>query len=176
MATANFTPASIPETVVPGHTGKAPVQLHRVRTVRLRQGVSLRSAARQIGGTVSSLRLQEQETTDLRISELQKWQQALDVPLTELMTETDEPLSRPVLERARMIRIMKTVRAIQQQANAPGIERLAGMLAEQLLEVMPELEEVSAWHQFGQRRSSDEFGRVAERCIVDQFSHDAFDD
>ena len=25
---------------------------------------------------------------------------------------------------------------------------------------MPELKEVSAWHQFGQRRSLEEFGRV----------------
>jgi len=147
-------------------------RLHRVRTVRLRQGVSLRSAARQIGSDVRSLRLQEQESTDLRLSDLRKWQKALDVPLTELVVETDEPLSRPVLERARLIRLMKTAAAIHERSPNVAIQRMAQMLVDQLVEVMPELKDVSAWHTFGQRRSLDEYGKAAERRLSEDFLDD----
>jgi transcriptional regulator with XRE-family HTH domain len=168
MATADIRPGTIPESAVaPRLSTPTGPQLHRVRTVRLQQGVSLRSASRQLGISVSNLRMQEHEATDLHISELRKWQKVLEVPLVELVAETDEPLSRPVLERAHMIRVMKTVRAIQEQAPSPRIERLANMLVEQLAQVMPELRDVSAWHQFGQRRSADEIGRVAERSVAD---------
>jgi len=138
-------------------------RLHRIRTVRLREGVSLRSAARQMGTDVRSLRLQEEESTDLRLSDLRRWQKALDVPLTELVEETEEPLSRPVLDRARLVRVMKTAAAIHEHSPSLGVKRMATMLVEQLVEIMPELKNVSPWHTYGQRRSLDEFGRIVER-------------
>lgn len=141
--------------------------LHRIRTVRLQQGVSLRTAARHMKTDVRQIRLQEQEATDLRISDLHKWQKALDVPITDLLEETDAPLSRPVMERARMIRLMKTAAAIQERAEATGIQRMAEMLVDQLVEIMPELSDVSPWHDFGQRRSLDEYGRVVDRRLSD---------
>ena len=142
-----------------------PSPLHRVHTVRMQQGVSLRTAARHTGTDIRQLRLQEQESTDLRISDLRKWQKALDVPLTELLVEPDTCLSAPVMERARMIRLMKTAGAIQEKAQTPGMKRMAEMLCNQLIEIMPELKEVSPWHSFGQRRSLDEFGRVVDRRL-----------
>ena len=48
---------------------------------------------------------------------------------------------------------------------------MAQVLVDQLIEVMPELEDVSPWHQFGQRRSLDEYGRAVERRLSD----DVFD-
>ena len=45
--------------------------------------------------------------------------------------------------------------------------RMAENLVEQLLELMPELKEVSPWHSVGQRRSLDEMGRIAENQIGD---------
>jgi len=177
MATADYGMiGSIPTPVItPKEPDAAERQFHRVRTVRLQQGVSLRSAARQMGSDIRSLRLQEQESTDLRLSDLHKWQKALDVPLSELVEETDEPLSRPVMERARMIRLMKTAAAIHERASLP-VQRMAQMLVDQLVEVMPELEDVSPWHQFGQRRSLDEYGRVVERRISDDVFGDIMDD
>lgn len=148
-------------------------RLHRVRTVRLRQGVSLRSAARHMGSDVRTLRLREQESSDLRISELHDWQKALEVPLSELIVDTDEPLSRPVLERARLIRLMKTAAAIQERSTNVEVQRMAQTLVEQLVEVMPELKEVSPWHTFGQRRSLEEYGRVVERRLSDDFLDDS---
>ena len=44
---------------------------------------------------------------------------------------------------------------------------MAENLVEQLLELMPELKEVSPWHSVGQRRSLDEMGRIAEMQIGD---------
>ena len=142
-----------------------PQQLHRIRTVRLQQGVSLRSAARATGTDIRQLRLQEQESTDLRVSDLHKWVKALDVPVTELLAECDEPLSRPVMERARMVKLMKTTMAILERSEESGIQRMAQMMVDQLLEIMPELEDVGPWHNYGQRRSLDELGVAAERTL-----------
>ena len=93
-----------------------------------------------MGTDIRSLRLQEQESTDLRLSDLHRWQKALEVPLTELVVDTEEPLSRPVLDRARLIRVMKTAVAIHENsASSPGLKRMAETLVEQLVEIMPEL-------------------------------------
>lgn len=143
------------------------VPLHRIREVRLQQGVSLRSASRQIGRDVRTLRSQEDECADLRLSDLRRWQQVLDVPIGELLTEAEPPLSRPVLERARLIRLMKTAAAIRERSHEEPIQRMAEMLVEQLVEVMPELREVSPWHTYGQRRGLDELGRIAEQPFSD---------
>ena len=151
-------------------------QVHRIRTVRLQQGASLRSVARQSGVDVRQLRLQEQESTDLRLSDLHKWQQALDVPLAELIVEPDSNLSQPVMERARMVRLMKTATAIRDHAESVGIQRMAQMLVEQLTEVMPELEGITPWHEFGQRRGLDEYGRIVDRTVADDLMHSGSDD
>ena len=131
--------------------------LHRIRTVRLEQGISLRTVARRTGMDIRQLRLQEQETTDLRLSDLHKWQKALEVPLTDLLVEPEGPLSRPVLERAHMIRVMKTAAAIREQSPTLAIQRLAQMLTEQLAEIMPELTEVGAWPSHGQPHRLDDY-------------------
>jgi transcriptional regulator with XRE-family HTH domain len=146
-------------------TPPAGKRMHRIRTVRRLQGVSLRSAARQIGLDVRRLRAQENESTDLHISDLLKWQKALDVPVSELLEEPDTQLSRPVLERARMIRLMKTAQAILERSTSTPIRRMAEMLVNQLVEIMPELKHIGAWHSVGQRRSLNELGRIAE-CTI----------
>lgn len=157
------------EAVVHVSSKKKPARhsLHRIREVRVRQGVSLRTAARHLGADIRSTRNQEEESSDLKLSDLYRWQEVLEVPVSELLSESSEPLSRPVLERARMVRIMKTVQAMLEKATAPGLKRMTEMLVEQLCEVMPELRGVSPWHSVGQRRSLDELGRAGEQTISD---------
>ena len=151
-------------------------QMHRLRTVRMQQGASLRSVARQSGIDVRQLRLQEEETTDVRLSDLHKWQKALDVPLSELLVEPDASLSRPIHERAQLVRLMKTAAAIRERAESAQISRMAEMLVDQLTEIMPELDGVTPWHEFGQRRGLDEYGRIAERVVSDDaFQHGSLD-
>src|SRR5215510_8837417 len=78
------------------NVGQPGQSLHRIQEVRRLQGMSLRTAARQLETDIRSIRAQEQATTDLRLSDLYKWQRALDVPVSELLVDSDEPLSRPV--------------------------------------------------------------------------------
>ena len=129
--------------------------------------MSLRTAARQLGIDVRSIRAQEQASSDLRLSDLYRWQQALEVPVGELLVEDDEPLSRPIRERAQLVKIMKTARSLAETVSHPSAQRMAENLIEQLQELMPELAEVSPWHSVGQRRSLDEMGRIAEQPISD---------
>jgi hypothetical protein len=147
--------------------------LHRIAVVRRRQGISVRSAARRLRISIDQVRLQEDPANDMLLSELLRWQQALDVPLPDLLLESDGPLSEPIKTRARLLRIMKTVRAIKETATSSSIQRFTTMLEHQLVELMPELKDVAAWHSIGQRRSLDELGRTAERVIPDTFFHDS---
>jgi transcriptional regulator with XRE-family HTH domain len=157
------------ETVVPtvsvSPKTRTPV-LHRIRDVREQQGISLRTAARNLGLEMRTVRAQEEGTADLHLSDLYRWQEALEVPISELLVEDHEPLSRPVMERAHMLRVMKTAKSILEKGTSPVVQRLATMLVEQLSAIMPELTEVTPWNSVGHRRSSDELGRIAEQPIT----------
>ena len=147
--------------------------LHRIADVRRRQGISVRSAARRMHTSIDQVRRQEEPGADMLLSELLRWQQALDVPVSDLLVESNAPLSEPIMTRARLLRIMKTVRAIKETATSSSIQRFATMLEQQLVELMPELKDVAAWHSIGQRRSPNELGRTAERVLPDTFFHDS---
>jgi hypothetical protein len=144
-------------------------QMHRINTIRQREGVSLRSASRRMHVDIRSLRAQEDESNDIMLSTLYQWQQVLDVPIQELLVDSSEPLTPVVLQRARMVKVMKTVAAIRERAEQKSVGRLAEMLVEQLLEIMPELKDVSPWHSVGQRRTANELGRAADRRLPDDF-------
>jgi transcriptional regulator with XRE-family HTH domain len=139
-----------------------PRRLHRIRSVRLIQGVSLRSAARRMQQNVSQTRAEEDESADLKVSTLLRWQQALDVPVSELLVEGGGSLSGPILKRANLVKLMKTARAIEDVGGSPRVTRLTERLVDQLTEIMPELKEVTAWPVNGPRRRMDDLGRIAE--------------
>jgi transcriptional regulator with XRE-family HTH domain len=148
-------------------TGNHQTRFHRIATVRKRQGMSLRSVARRLGIKVRQVLEQEDETSDLRLSTLRAWHRALDVPLTELLVEADGDLSTPVLQRARMIRVMKTVAAIRQESDMEAIKHLADRLYDDLTDIMPELKDVSPWPAIGSRRPAGDCGRIMEQRIAD---------
>ena len=141
--------------------------LHRLAAVRKQQGISQRNIARRLGVDVAAVCEQEHEAADLPLSLLYAWQKVLDVPVAELLVDSDDPLSAPVLERARLVKLMKTAAAIMEKANGNAVKRLVTMLVEQLLEIMPELRDVSAWHTIGQRRTLDDYGRAVDRQMPD---------
>ena len=149
--------------------------LHRIQEVRIQQGMSLRAAARQFGTDVRTVRAQA--STDLRLSDLYRWQRALNVPAVDLLEESGEALSRPVAERAKMVRVMKTAATLLEMANSPSARHMAENLVQQLCDVMPELKEVSPWPTVGQRRSLEELGRAAEHVIDNRavFGSDVFE-
>ncbi len=143
----------------------AAAALHRLGEVRKQEGISRRTIARYLGITTAEVALQERETTDLPLSTLYKWQRALNVPLVELLVEPGETLSPPLMKRARLVQIMKTAASIMEHAKLTSVKRLAETMIQQLIEIMPELRETSAWPAVGQRRQSDEYGRAAERSF-----------
>lgn len=144
-------------------------RLHRIAEVRQQQGVTLRNVARRLGSELAVIRRQEQPDTDLRISDLLKWQHVLDVPVADLLEEGEGQLSGPVLARSRMVKLMKTAAAIREQVGDQGqASRLVGQLIEQILEIMPELADVTPWHTVGQRRTLDDVGRVAQNTVSDE--------
>jgi transcriptional regulator with XRE-family HTH domain len=149
--------------------------LHRVGAVRRLQGLSPRSIARKLNLDVAAVKLQERPGTDLRLSELYLWQQVLDVPIGELLVESGDHLAAPVLRRAQLVRIMKTAMAIHESTHQESIRRMALTLIEQLKELMPELQHITAWHTVGKRRRRDEFGVAAERRLSDSIFLDLLD-
>lgn len=141
-----------------------PVALHRINEVRKQQGVSLRAAARRIGCDLSRLREQECENADLSLSDLYAWQWALGVPVQDLLAESEEPLSAPVLELSRMIRLAKTVATIQERSDSKAVTQLASMLMEQLVEIEPNLSDIGPWPTT-RLRTLDDMGQACERRL-----------
>lgn len=139
--------------------------LHRLGTVRRLQGISRRTVARRLNTEIAAVRLEERETADMLLSKLYEWQKALDVPVAELLVEAGDPLSTPVLQRAQLVRVMKTAQAILAQSKQVRVSRLAQTMVDQLIEIMPELAKVGPWHAVGKRRRRDEYGVVAQRRL-----------
>lgn len=142
--------------------------LHRLEEVRRQQGVSRRTLARRLNTDVNEIKLEAHQQSDIPLSRLYQWQQILEVPIADLLVESEEPLSAPVLRRAQLVRLMKTASAILQRSQQLAIRRMAQVLVEQLIEIMPELADVSPWHAVG-KRTQDESGKAAMRCISNLF-------
>ncbi len=154
------------QTLRPGSgLSNAKKPLHRIALVRRRQGVSLRTVARHWNVEVAKVREQQDEQHDITLSELYQWQELLNVPVSELLVDSDTPLSAPVLKRAQLVKLMKTAVTIKESSRERSTQRLVRMLIEQLVEYMPELAEVGPWHGNGSRRSTTEFGQAANRQI-----------
>ena len=149
--------------------------LHRLALVRRREGVSRRTIARRLRIDVARVKSQEDENADMLLSTLYQWQEVLDVPIGELLVESNDPLSAPVLKRAQLVRLMKTATTIFERSHQISIRRMAQTLIEQLLELMPELESVTPWHAVGQRRTRDELGQAARRGLSLDWFQDSGD-
>lgn len=145
-----------PENSVP--TIVAPPVLHRIAEVRLAQHLSLACLARRLGKEVAEIRELERSTTDMALSELYRISAALDVPVSELLVESTEAPSDPVRNRGRLLRIMKTARTIFERTQESRTGLLAQTLIDQLVDLMPELEDISSWPDIGQSREFKDYG------------------
>ena len=146
-------------------SSRRPRRFHRIADVRRLQGVTLRNVSRRLGLPQAVVRRQEQEDCDLRLSDLLKWQTVLEVPVAELLVEDEGQLSGPVLQRSRMVKLMKTAAAIRERTEGTTAGRMVAMLIDQILELMPELADVTPWHSVGGRRTLADVGRTG-RCPV----------
>ena len=137
---------------------------HRTRDVRIQQGLSVRTMARRLGIDLRSYRRLEDPGYDLTLSQLQAIQRALDVPIQDLLFD-QHTLSRPVEERAKLVRVMKTAVALRESGAPTRVQRMCTMLCEQLVDLMPELATVGGWPQFGARRGQSALGKVLSQPI-----------
>jgi len=142
--------------------------LQRLAAVRRLQGISRRTVARRLNIEVEQVKQQERETVDIPLSTLYVWQEALGVPIAELLVEADDSLTSPVLERSQLVRLMKTVLAIRQQAKHKSIRRMAETMVDQLVEIMPELTNIGPWNAVGKRRRLSEVGLAALRRLPER--------
>ena len=92
------------------------------------------------------------------------------MPAADLLVEPQHALSPCVDRRARLVKLMKTVRSLQQSANSKRSRMLIKRLADQLIEIMPELVGIDSWPIVGKRRSSSEVSPREERPLQDPFT------
>lgn len=150
---------------------------HRIRAVREQQNVTIRTLSRRTGVPMRQLREEEKPSNDLPLSVIVRWQRALGVPLVDLLVEPDMRLSQSIAQRAKLVRIMKTILTLCEHESDERTTRLSTMLQEQMLDVMPELKEVTSWPSFGSRRPNDEVGRTAQNPVkLDGFVPEQFAD
>ena len=105
--------------------------------------------------TAGEVRMQEDPNFDLRLTTLYRWQEALRVPAAELLIEAGDGLSAPIQLRARLLRMMKTIATILDQPQSDRTTNLVENLKTDILEVMPEVENVDRWHGCSSDRSGD---------------------
>jgi hypothetical protein len=127
--------------------------------------------AKRLATTRREIERQQSPACDLLLSELYKWQSALEVPVAELLVDPGHALSPGVGRRAQLVKLMKTVRSMQQVADSAPLRALAVHLADQLVEIMPELEHISSWPLVGQLRMQREISPLEERLLPDPFSY-----
>lgn len=140
-----------------------PHLLHRLAEARKSERVTARCMARRLNISLADVLEQENPANDLPLSVLGRWAEALSVPIAELLVDPSERLSPPVQMRCGLVRVMKTVRAIQGRAEDRGVRIMTERLVNDLLAIMPELETITAWNDVGTRRRLDEYGEAVQR-------------
>ena len=146
-----------------GHAVPPALPLHRLAEVRKAQGISIANMSRRLDMASIDVREQEKPTADMLLTQLYKWRDILDVPVSELLINPDDTLDDPIKSRASLVRVMKTVRSILETSREKQIKWLAQTLFDQLVEIMPELKEVSAWPSVGQSREFKDYGQAIYR-------------
>jgi transcriptional regulator with XRE-family HTH domain len=119
--------------------------------------------------SMKQVKKEENEFTDISLSVLYRWQRALGVPIQELLLQPSEELSPPIKLRAQLLRVMKTAVTIRQRSRQASIQRLAQMLMDQLIEIMPELKGVAPWPVVGKSRMPSDYGQTYYRRLPDDF-------
>ena len=137
--------------------------IHRIREVRQKQGVQLRMVERHLGLTRSDAREIEHPEHDLRVSELVKFAVLLNVPVGELLidAECDEIIKM----RGLVLRLCRIANTLLERAPNQDVRILAESIRNQIIEVMPQVDDQHGLLSVGSLRTGDEMGRIAEHPI-----------
>jgi hypothetical protein len=119
------------------------------------------------------VRAQEDPTCDLSLTALYRWQQALRVPAAEILVEPGDKLSSPVNVRARLLRMMKTIVTILDKPQPERTANLLENLRNEILAVMPEIENIDRWHGSNGTRGADDIAAAVLRQIDEELLRDS---
>jgi hypothetical protein len=72
------------------------------------------------------------------------------------------------MRRAQLIHLMKTALSIVEQRHNVSLRRMAQRMVDQLIEIMPELADITPLPAAGRPRGPDDYGRAAECTVPDQ--------
>ena len=89
-----------------------PRELHRIRQVRIKSGLTIEKVAADLGKSSAIVALEENPTSDLRISALREWSRALGVPVIDLLVERPEYVGIPGLTMHRLKQIESTAQKL----------------------------------------------------------------
>jgi len=159
--------------------------LNNIREVRKREGITIRTMIKRLGITKYEYEKLEADDKDLKISELQRIQAALCVPLQELITPADEdPSFEFITDRVHVLRAYKSAMSLQKLLASSGkadVKRMLERLIADLLVIFPELDGhtinrddstgVHGW-PIGHRRTNDnpgDLGKTALNPVPEQF-------
>jgi transcriptional regulator with XRE-family HTH domain len=150
-------------------------RLHRLAAARRARKLSLREAARQLDLNVEDVKRQEEATQDLSLSEFYRWQQLLNLPVEELLVETESPLPRPTVRREILTKMIQTVLTILRQTKQPAIRRMAHTLVDQMVDLHPELRAMADAQSAGRQHLLDDQGRAVKGPLPVDFFMEPID-
>lgn len=150
--------------------------LHRITTVMKQEGITTRVLSTRLDKTEATVIEESNPSSDMSLSDLYKWQAALRVPIADLLVEPGTNFSSTILLRTRLLKLMRSVRSIQEHSTEDAIQTFARHLSDQLTKMMPELEEVSAWPSTGQLRKPHELGAIAYNLVPAQIFSNSSED
>lgn len=160
--------------------GEFPLQ--RVKEVRLREGLRPGVVKNALGlANKSDVARREDPKADYWLSEIYALAERFGVPPVQLLCDPGDDLCNSVTGRAKLVLLMKTANLIAENARQESVRRLAQGLCEQLVDMMPELAQIGAWHSVGKRRKVSELGVAAERgravrALFGESSYDSLSD
>lgn len=139
------------------------MHLHRIREVRRRQEVTVRTVARHLGITPMEVSSWERPDHDIHVSDLIQVAKLLGVPPGELLVSDD--MEEVWKLRGLVLRLARIVNTLLREAPNPSIRSLAQSQRNLILKAMPQAGEVGGLLAVGKRRTTEDCGRCAENAI-----------
>ncbi|MDZ4780815.1 MAG: hypothetical protein SGJ19_11225 [Planctomycetia bacterium] len=121
---------------------------HHIRETRIRERISLRTAAKRLGLTTAEAGRHEAPERDLLLSEVHAWSEALRVPPNELAFGVSDDQDAEVAARAGMVKIARLLHRLQTRVPHCGLRKRAAAMLNEIIEAMPEVQALSeSWTQ-----------------------------
>lgn len=138
--------------------------LNRIREVRRREGMSLRTVASQLHTTLPMARKFDDPESDLYLSDVHRMADVLGVPAAELVDDVDA--DEAVRLRGTMIRVMRSVNTLLSKLPPQkSAHRIASFIRQEIIAAMPEAASDAGLPEIGHRRTTDELGQCAVNPI-----------